>query len=337
LCFLIFLQIVIDLIIQMKKLFLITTISVFSIIFFACSNTNENKKLIIFHAGSLSVPMKEIAEAFEAENPGVEILMEAAGSRECAKKITDLNKECDVMVSADYVVINNLLIPDFADWNIKFAGNEMTVVYRDQSKFSDEINDTNWFEILQREEVLYGRSDPNSDPCGYRAVLTMRLAEKYYKKENLAATLMAKDNNYMRPKETDLLGLLETGAIDYIFLYKSVAIQHKLKYIVLPDSINLKKEELTDWYATVSVDVTGKKPGEVITHIGEPMVYGITQVKNAPNPELAEKFINFMLSEKGMAIIEKNGQPSMIPSFTETYEKIPEGLKSFAKPLKKIE
>ena len=149
----------------------------------SCSNTEENKKLIIFHAGSLSVPMKEIAEAFEEENPGVEILMEAAGSRECAKKITDLNKECDVMVSADYVVINNLLIPDFSDWNIKFAGNEMTVVYRDQSKFSDEINDTNWFEILQREEVLYGRSDPNSDPCGYRAVLTMRLAEKFYNDE----------------------------------------------------------------------------------------------------------------------------------------------------------
>jgi len=35
------------------------------------------------------------------------------------------------------------------------------------------------------------------------------------------------------------VALLEANAIDYMFQYKSVAIQHGLKYIELPKEINL--------------------------------------------------------------------------------------------------
>ena len=37
-------------------------------------------------------------------------------------------------------------------------------------------------DILLSDDVIYSRSDPDADPCGYRSVLTMMLAEKYYKK-----------------------------------------------------------------------------------------------------------------------------------------------------------
>ena len=70
----------------------------------------------------------------------------------------------------------------------------------------------------------------------------------------------------------------------------------------------------------------------MITKIGAPMVYGITIPKNAPNPELAEKFVQFVLKkEKGMKIMEEMGQPSLIPAKSESFEKIPKSLKKFAK------
>ena len=188
--------------------------------------TDDTRDLIIFHAGSLSVPFKEISEAFERENPGVKVLLEAAGSRTCARKITDLGRRCDVMASADYSVIDALLIPEHAAWNIKFASNEMAIVYHGGSRSAGEINADNWHEILLRDGVAFGRSDPNSDPCGYRAVLTVKLAEGHYGLEGLSGSLLEKDNEYIRPKETDLLALLESGTIDYIFLYRSVAQQH---------------------------------------------------------------------------------------------------------------
>ncbi len=302
------------------------------------SNENQAKRgddisgdLIIFHAGSLSLPFMEISQAFNKEYPQVNIIREASGSRKCARKITDLKRDCDIMASADYTVINDLLIPEYANWNIKFATNEMTIVFTPESKYCDEINEDNWFEILMKDDVVYGRSDPNADPCGYRAVLTMKLAEKYYDKPGFSSALLEKDTKYIRPKETDLLALLESHNLDYIFLYRSVAQQHNLKYLVLPDEINLKNPEFANLYHSVSVNISGKKPGEFITKRGEPMVYGITILKKAPNANVALKFLEFLLdSDKGMKIMEKNGQPSAIPMPTVSYDKIPGVLKKYA-------
>jgi len=298
---------------------------------FAYNQETTKKELIIFHAGSLSVPIKSIAKEFEKINPDVEIKLEAAGSRRCARKISDLHKSCDIMASADYTVIDKLLIPDYADWNIKFASNEMTIVYIDKSKYSDIINKDNWYNILLKDDVVYGRSDPNVDPCGYRASLTCKLAEKFYKIEGLAEEILAKNNEYIRPKETDLLGMLESNNIDYIFLYRSVAQQHNLNYITLPDSINLKFTALKDFYASVSTEISGKKPGQTITKKGAPMIYGITIPTTSKHPKLAIEFLYFFLNkEKGMKILKEAGQPSVIPSFSQSYNDIPESLQKFA-------
>ena len=289
--------------------------------------------LIIFHAGSLSVPMKEVAAAFNKLYPEVNFLMESAGSVASARKITDLNRPCDIMASADYAVIDNMLVPKYADWNIKFVSNELSIVYHDKSRYSDKINSKNWFDILTKQDVAFGRADPNADPCGYRSVLTLQLAEKYYKKPGIAKLIMDKDLNYMRPKEVDLLALLESNSIDYIFLYKSVAIQHQLKYVVLPDEINLKNPAFAQTYATVSTEINGKEPGKKDVVKGEPMIYGVTMLRDAPNKTVALAFLQFLLTkDKGMAIMEKNGQPSVIPQNTPNYEKIPSVLKPFVKP-----
>lgn len=303
-----------------------------TLLLFSCSSGNKNKKLIIFHAGSLSVPFKQMKEQFEKENPEIEIFLESSGSVQCARKITDLKKDCDIMASADYTIIDKMLIPDYTQWNIKFAGNEMAIVYHDESKYADEINDQNWHEILLREDVYFGRSDPNSDPCGYRAILTTQLAEDYYEIPEFSEKIINKNNEYIRPKEVDLLALLESNTIDYIFLYRSVAQQHGLKYLTLHDSVNLKNPELEDYYKTSSTEITGKTPGTKITVYGEPMVYGITILKDAPNKEPALKFFQFIFSDQGAQIMEQNGQPLIAPSNSETYENIPDELKKFARP-----
>lgn len=317
-----------------KPSLIIMTIA--AIIFVSCSKEGErsgSRELVIFQAGSLSVPLRQIADEFGREHPDVRVLLESAGSRACARKITDLGRRCDVMASADYTVIDELLIPDHADWNIRFAGNEMAIVYNAESRGADEIGADNWHELLLRDGMAFGRSDPDSDPCGYRAVLTMKLAEMHYGIEGLSKRLQEKDTEYIRPKETDLLALLETGTIDYIFLYRSVAQQHGLEYLPLPDEINLKSTEFTGIYETVSVEISGKEPGTTITKRGAPMVYGVTIPKNALDPQLALEFVRFLLErDKGLEIMERNGQPPLVPSPTDTYDSLPDGLKRFALP-----
>ena len=66
-------------------------------------------------------------------------------------------------------------------------------------------------------------------------------------------------------------------------------------------------------YATATVKVTGKKPGETITRQGAPMEYSVTIVRDPPNPGAAEAFVAMLLSPEGQAIMEKNGQPFRRP------------------------
>ncbi len=295
---------------------------------------HDSDRLIIFHAGSLALPFKQICEEFKKLNPDTKIIREIAGSRECARKITDLDKPCDVLVSADYAVIDTLLIPDHADWNIRFASNEMVIAFREDSHGADLIDKDNWHEILMRDDVTFGRSDPNLDPAGYRTVLTAMLAERFYGKLGLADKMLAKDVKYIHPMSADLLAFLEVGELDYLFTYRSVAEQHELAFITLPDEINFKNPELSKFYRRASVRLIGKKRGTFTTRVGEPIVYGVTIPKNAPNPELALAFLAFLLdADGGGAILEQNGQPSVVPSPTDTFGNLPESLKMFALPM----
>jgi molybdate/tungstate transport system substrate-binding protein len=302
-------------------IFLITNLFLLSDLF--SQSLVEQKELIVFHAGSLSVPIKQIAQEYEKRHPGTKIFLESAGSLVCARKVTELKKPCDIIASSDYFVINELLIPDYASWSIRFATNEIVIAYLEKSKYSKEINSDNWMDVLQRKDVIYSRSDPDSDPCGYRTLFTFMLAEKYYNKPGLTEKMSLKNKEYIRPKEVDLVALLEANAIDYMFQYKSVAIQHGLKYIELPKEINLSDPSKKDIYASVSTDVAGNKPGLKMKVTGDYINYSITVLDNAPQKVEAVNFLEFLLGEEGMKIFKSNGQEPIIPFSTEQSDKLP--------------
>jgi molybdate/tungstate transport system substrate-binding protein len=285
--------------------------------------------LIAFHAGSLTVPIDALTRAFQTKYPDVTFETEAAGSRTTARKISELGREADLVMSADYTVIDNLLIPDFADWNIRFARNSMVIAYTERSQYAGEINGDNWHEIITREGVVYGHSDPNADPCGYRTLLVWQLAEKHYSVPGLDAALEEHcPPENVRSKETDLIALLESGDMDYAFEYRSIAVQHGLKFIELPDEINLSMVEHADFYSQATVEVSGKEPGTTITQVGKPIVYGVTIPKNAPSPDLALEFVKFLIGPEGQTIMEEQGQPPIVPPVTGDRDALPAALRS---------
>jgi len=274
------------------------------------------QKVIIFHAGSLTVPLAEIEKRFEAANPGIDVLREAGGSTKMARMISELNKPADIMASADYKVIDKTLIPDYAEWNIRFATNQLVLCYTDQSRYAGEVNDKNWHEILQRNDVVWGHSDPNLDPCGYRSLMVLQLAEKYYNSPGLYDRLIAnRPQKNVRPKSVELVALLKTGNMDYAWEYLSVAVQHGLKHVKLDDHINLGNYKFDDFYRQATVKVTGKKPGTWITRTGKSCTYGITLIKGAPNPSGAVRFLEFMLAaDGGLKVLNDMGQPPFVPA-----------------------
>lgn len=316
----------------MKNL-IILGFTTFFILQSGCRNKGKSgsKEIIIFHAGSLSVPFKRLADEYEKRNPEIKVLLEPAGSLVCARKITELKKPCDIIASADYFVIDELLIPNYATWGIRFATNEIVIAFQEKSKYSEEIDSTNWMDILLRNDVTYARPDPNSDPCGYRSVLTIKLSEDYYRKPGLTEELLSKNREFIRPKEVDLVALVEANAVDYMFQYKSVAIQHNLKYIELPHDINLGDPLKNNIYNSVSYDVTGSTPGSKMTVKGEYINYSLAVLTNSPNKDEAIDFVAFLVSHEGMDFFRKNGQEPILPFTTNQTEMIPDKLKKYLK------
>jgi molybdate/tungstate transport system substrate-binding protein len=288
-------------------------------------------KLPIFNAGSLTVPWDAVTKEYNKIYPNVEILTEAAGSATTIRKVTELNKECGVIGSADYKIVPQLMFPDYADWYIIFASNQMVLCFTEKSKYGNEINADNWYEVLQREGVTYGRSDPDQDPCGYRTLMVWQLAEKFYNVPGIYDKLYGAVGDTMRAKSVDLIALLESGDLDYAFEYDSVAKQHNLKYVSLPEKINLSSAEFESFYAQAKVSIKGAKPGETIDLVGEPILYAVTIPKNFPNQQMAISWVEFLLSDKGIAAMEATGQSAIKPAVASDKTKLPEALKKYVK------
>lgn len=268
----------------------------------ACSRqdgerTADRGPLIVYNAGSLAQPIRAALDSFSART-GVSYEQENAGSLETARKLTELGKIPDLIALADHEVFPNVLMPDYTTWYARFARNRMVIAYSAQSRFAGEITPDNWYEILQRPGVEVGRADPDLDPAGYRALLAMQLAEMHYADSGLARRLLnAAPERNVRPKEVDLVALVQAGEIDYIWQYESVARATGLRFLQLPPGIDLGSPEDSLRYSQAMVGVLGKTAGDTLMLRGSTIIYGFSIPQNAPHPELARRFATFMLGD----------------------------------------
>lgn len=292
----------------------------------------EKKELIVFHAGSLSVPFEKMEREFEKEHPEIDVRRESSGSVMAIRKVVELKKPCDCVASADYRLIPKMMFPEYAKEVRIFATNELVLCYTERSKFAKEINRKNWFEVLRREGVKWGFSNPNLDPCGYRTLMALVLSSEYYGKPSILELLKESSpvkvekrgggylvtvpenfkpkskNLVVRPKAVSLLGLLESGAIDYAFEYRSVALQHNLKFVELPPQVNLSELKYEKLYRRVKVKLGN---GKVIE--GGTIAYGIAAVNGAPHPKEARMWVDFVTSPKGAEILKSSFQKPIQP------------------------
>lgn len=331
---------------------LITILSIALIISLYKQTKTPEEVLIIFCAGSLKIPIEEVAKVFESKYGRIEVRIEPSGSVEAVRKVIDLGKRCDVLAVADYTLIPQYMVPNYTKWYIAFASNSIVLAYTNRSKYSNIISSDNWYKVLMKSDVRYGFSNPNKDPCGYRAVMILALASILYNDSNILSKLIINNTNIkmkvinnkihlyvpsdfkprnnliVRDKSIDLVGLLEAGILDYAFEYKSVAIQHKLLYVELPVQINLSDPSYNDFYSKVIVHILCNTTKER-AKVGQAIVYGITIPSTVKNYKYAIKFIQLLLSNVGKQIFQKLGQPFLKQIMG--YGDIPDELKHYIK------
>jgi molybdate/tungstate transport system substrate-binding protein len=294
-------------------------------------STVSSKQLIVFCAGSLYTPLERLKERYELLHPGTRVIIEPSGSMEAVRKVVELGRRCDVLALADYELVTKLMSPKHANWCIAFATDELVLAYTDRSRYADEVGG-GWLEVLLKPDVRLGFSNPNQDPCGYRALTALALASLRRGGLEVFNELVAPYINIraervgdmlhiyvpaelrieggrlgLRAKSVDLIALLEAGDLDYAFEYRGVAVQRGLRFIDLPPEVNLGSLNHTDLYAKVTIHLMSGASGEVVVR-GAPIMYGVTIPSTAGDVEGALGFIKLLLSSVGREVFEGLGQ-----------------------------
>jgi len=292
----------------------------------AADASAEPVELTLFGAGTLATPFKELAAAFEAKNPDVAVRPQFGGSVMMARHIADLHQPADVLAVADYTVIPKYLMApgqtSYANWYVGFAQNAITFVYTPTSQYAKDVNADNWLDYLTRPNVEIGRSNPDTDPSGYQTLQMLALAERHYNRPGAAAKVLANaPPGNMRDTETDLIAALQTGQIDYLAIYRSDALQHRLPFLDLPAAINLSDPAFSADYAEA---VAHTKNGDLK---GKPIIYALTIPTNAEHPALAVRFVAFLLGPEGRAVMQKNGFGTLPKAYASGVDQMPEDLR----------
>jgi molybdate/tungstate transport system substrate-binding protein len=287
----------------------------------------DHPAIVVFNAGALALPLRAALDSF-APGHGYGVSQENAGSVETIRKISDLGRVPDVVAVADTALFGRL-IPGRLTGPITLLGrSRLVLAYTGRSRFANEVNSRNWTDVTTRPGVEVGRSDPALDPAGYRALMAMQLAERYYARPGLAARLqLAASAANVRPKSADLVALLQTGNLDYAWEYESVARTLGLRFVSLPAEVDLGDPTLAATYATASVDISARGSGRgegsasrapLVMH-GAPIVFGAGVPKDAAHTTAGHEFVTFLMSSEGRSILAASGlQPVTTTAVADT-------------------
>src|SRR5262249_12901814 len=151
-----------------------------------------------------------------------------------------------------------------------------------------------WYEVLQELGIKIGRTDPELDPKGVLTVRLLDQAEQVYKLPGIAKKILGAPDNpeQVRPEES-LVGTLQSSEIDDGFFYSTETADLSIPEIPLPSEVSLSAQ------------------------------YTVTVLRNAPNPEAAIKFVQFLLGQQGSAVMEAHGLQTVAPSIGGDASKVP--------------
>jgi molybdate transport system substrate-binding protein len=241
----------------------------------ACGGDGDS--LRVFAASSLTGAFNDIAQAFEAENPGVKVNLDFGGSQRMRSQL-EFGAKADVFASADTIQMDALVKQELvAGLPVDFALNSLIVLAMRKGPVN-EIAD------LARPGVKVALANEAVPVGSYSVQVLENLSQdpiyglgSGFKDDVLANRISVEPNvNYAFQKvvlgevdagivyETDTAKALDVGVMDMLF-------------IPIPDAANVSAR------------------------------YPIAVLNDAPEPELAQLFVQFVLSSAGQNLLQRYG------------------------------
>ncbi len=269
----------------------------------------------VFAAASLGATLDALKSEFVAARPGVEVRVELSASELACAKIADQGREADLVMSADYDIIDRQLVPEHADFNLLFAHNALVIAYRHDTPVGTALAaGTPWQQVLAAPDARVGIANPALAPVGYRALLALALNDRFAP-EDLRLGAVIKDHlhpRHQRPDATKLIAPVEAGDIDAAFVYRTEAAAAGLRYVALDPRIDFSDPALASDYALAEIEITGAAGPHKVR--GSPAIYGLTVPTRARRPDLAWAFLRLLFSERGRALAAQRQLRVYVPT-----------------------
>jgi molybdate/tungstate transport system substrate-binding protein len=236
--------------------------------------------LIVFTAGVAMGLVKDTAAHWDATHPDLTVSMKPGGSVDLVRDVA-AGAECDLLISADDSIIKDMLMPAYADSYTIFAGNKMVIAATDGYTISSD----DWKEKLLAEDATFFHFNPYGDPGGYRAVMSILLADKY--EEGLTDKLMNHPGHLGMDPST---GMRNAPPFKYMFGYYSGPASRGMSFAELPAVMDLSDDDLADVYATAKFPVDDDH-----TVTGTPIAHALTIPLASEKKAAAEEFAQMIL------------------------------------------
>lgn len=265
----------------------------------------------VFYAGSL-VNLNEnlIGPAFAAGS-GSTYQGKGAGSGAITNQIKGKVATPDVVEFADPAVNTTLMggaNGNYVSWYFTYATSQMVIGFDPKSKVAKEFVQVQkhklpFYKALRQKGLRIGRTDPNIDPKGYRAIWMANLTQKVYHLKGFEQKLFGDTENASQvfPEEV-LVARMLTGQVNAGVFYLSEVKDLGIPYIRLPAQVNLGSVKYAEQYATQHFTTT---TGQTIA--GASIQYTITIPSTVKNEAGAEAFVRFVLSARVRAISAAHG------------------------------
>lgn len=283
----------------------------------AAGSSSPSGPTTVFHAGSLAPPFSAAEPAFE-DRYGVQVNREAKGSVASTGKVTQQGRRADVLGVSDFRLLRDRVLPDFGDWYCVFATNAMAIQFREDSPGADEIATENWWEVLSRDGVTVGHSDPSVDPGGYRAVMALQLGAEPFEGERLydGSTLddLLANTVVSTGTEIHLESQVASGKLDYALYYRSLASDSALPSVDLQPEVDLSRTTpaYARHYARATVETDSG------TFAGAPIAYGMTVPSVSTRPANGAAWVAYFATAPGRSALDEHGlrpvEPVVVPA-----------------------
>jgi molybdate/tungstate transport system substrate-binding protein len=265
----------------------------------------------VFYAGALTTLNENLIGPAFAGASGYGYQGKAAGSVAIANLVKGRVAQPDVIELADPAV-NHLLMGaangGYVSWYFTFAHTQLVVGFDPRSKYAAAFRAVQkhhlaWYRALEQKGLRLGRTDPNLDPKGYRALFMAHLAQKVYRLHGFVHRVLGSATNPRQvfPEET-LVARMLTGQIDAGIFYLSEVKDLGVPFIRLPARVNLGASKYTHLYATQHFT---NAQGQRI--VGAPILFTLTIPSTVQDHPGAEAYVRFMLSKRVRSIAVAHG------------------------------